>query len=165
MNERNTPGEGRARIGLVLFTHARLATAFVEALEMVTGPQEQLAAVAVDVGASPDELDGRLQDAIVQVDVGAGVIVMTDLFGGSPANLSLARMAPGRVEVVSGLNLAMLLKAVDLRRRSLGDPTVMARAVVREGRENIALASDLLAERRDLRAGGSQAGQRSTGAE
>jgi len=150
MSEREPREADRGRIGLVLFTHAQLAAAFVEAVEMVTGAQDQLVAVAVDVEASPDELDDRLQAAIGQVDNGAGVIVMTDLFGGSPANLSLARMIPGRVEVVSGLNLAMLLKAVDLRGRSLGDPAVMARAVVREGRENIALASDLLAERKDL---------------
>lgn len=153
MNERLSRDDGRARIGLVLFTHARLAAAFVEAVEMVTGAQDQVAAVAVDAGDSPDELDQRLRTAIGQVDAGAGVIVMTDLFGGSPSNLSLARMIPGRVEVVSGLNLAMLLKAIDLRRRLLGDPAVMARAVVREGRENIALASDLLAERRDLQTG------------
>ena len=153
MSEQVSRDDGRARIGLVLFTHARLASAFVEAVEMVAGAQDQVAAVAVDAGASPDELDQRLQTAIGRVDAGAGVIVMTDLFGGSPANLSLARMIPGRVEVVSGLNLAMLLKAIDLRGRSLGDPAVMARAVVREGRENIALASDLLAERRDLQTG------------
>ncbi len=141
-------------IGLVLFTHSRLASAFAEAVEMVTGPQRQVAVVAVDVGVSPGELERRLDEAIRAVDDGAGVIVMTDLFGGSPANLSLARMIPGRVEVVSGLNLAMLLKAVDLRRRELCDPAVMARAIVREGRENIALASDILAEGESAGGGG-----------
>jgi PTS system mannose-specific IIA component len=139
-----------ASIGLVLFTHAGLASAFVQAIEMVTGPQPRLLAVAVDAGVAPAELEARLERAIEEADGGAGVIVMTDLFGGSPANLSLARMVPGRVEVVSGLNLAMVLKAVDLRRRELCDPAVMARAVVREGRENISLASDLLQERTDL---------------
>ena len=134
-------------IGLILFTHSRLASAFLEAVEMVTGSQEQITTVAVDVLSSPDELEKSLDEAIKTLDSGDGVIVMTDLFGGSPANLSLARMVPGKVEVVSGLNLAMLLKAIDLRRRSLTQPDVMARAVVREGRENIAVASDILAER------------------
>jgi PTS system mannose-specific IIA component len=140
-------------IGLVLFTHARLAGAFVETIEMVTGPQAQIETVAVDVGISPTELERSLDKAIAEVDAGTGVVVMTDLFGGSPANLSLARMNPGVVEVVSGLNLAMLLKAVDVRGRDLADPAVLARAVVREGRENIAVASDILSEGDRVRAG------------
>jgi mannose PTS system EIIA component len=131
-------------IGLVLFTHSGLARAFQESIEMVAGPQAQLATVGVDKGVSPDVFERELERAIKKMDSGHGVIVLTDLFGGSPANLSLARLVPGRVEVISGLNLAMLLKAVDLRMRNLTDPAVMARAVAREGRENIVLASDLL---------------------
>ncbi len=143
--------ENNAVIGLVLFTHAGLGAAFIDAVQMVAGPQEHLLAVAVDQGVRPSELESLLDSAIRKADNGVGVVVMTDLFGGSPANLSLARMIPGKVEVVSGLNLAMLLKAIDLRSRALSDPSVLARAIVREGRENIALASDLLSERSDLR--------------
>jgi PTS system mannose-specific IIA component len=132
-------------IGLVLFTHAGLGRAFQEGIEMVAGPQEQIATAAVDKGVSPDVFERELERAIKQVDKGHGVIVLTDLFGGSPANLSLARLVPGRVEVISGLNLAMLLKAVDLRLRNLTDPAVMARAMAREGRDNIVLASELMA--------------------
>lgn len=150
--------ENKVLIGLVLFTHAGLGRAFIEAVEMVTGPQEHLLAVAVDQGVRPSDLESVLDDAIKKADNGAGVVVMTDLFGGSPANLSLARMLPGKVEVVSGLNLAMLLKSIDLRNRALSDPSVLARAIVREGRENIALASDLLSERSDLRVGASVGG-------
>ena len=134
-------------LGLVLFTHSRLAAAFLDAVEMVVGKQEHIAVVAVDAGVPPAEIEASLDRAIDLAGRGGqSVVVMTDLFGGSPANLSLARLVPGRVEVVSGLNLAMLLKAVDLRRRGLQDPTALARAVVREGRENITMASDLLHE-------------------
>ncbi len=151
MTKLDEKSENNAVIGLVLFTHAGLGGAFIDAVEMVAGSQQNLLAVAVDQGVRPNELERVLDDAIKEADNGLGVVVMTDLFGGSPANLSLARMIPGKVEVVSGLNLAMLLKAVDLRNRALADPSVLARAVVREGRENIALASDLLSERDDLR--------------
>lgn len=133
-----------ALVGLVLFSHADLARSFVRAVEMVAGEQPQVACVAVDAEVTPNELEDQLDRAIRTVDRGAGVIVMTDLFGGSPANLSLSRLVPGRIEVVSGMNLAMLLKAVDLRRRELSDPLVMSRAVAREGRENIVLASAML---------------------
>ncbi|MBW2699625.1 MAG: PTS fructose transporter subunit IIA [Deltaproteobacteria bacterium] len=139
-------------VGLVMFTHAGLAQSFLEALEMVAGTQQKIEAVAVDPGLSVEDLERRLDAAIKEADDGQGVIVITDLFGGSPANLALARMQPGRVEIVSGLNLAMMLKAVDLRLRKLTDPAVMARAIVREGRENIALASDLLNNSREPKA-------------
>ncbi len=136
-------------VGLVMFTHAGLAQSFLEALEMVAGTQQKIEAVAVEPDLPVGDLEGRLDAAIKAADDGQGVIVITDLFGGSPANLALARMLPGRVEIVSGLNLAMMLKAVDLRLRKLTDPAVMARAIVREGRENIALASDLLHNSRE----------------
>lgn len=136
-------------VGLVMFTHAGLAQSFLEALEMVAGTQQKIEAVAVEAGLPVEDLEGRLDAAIKAADDGQGVIVITDLFGGSPANLALARMVPGRVEIVSGLNLAMMLKAVDLRLRKLTDPAVMARAIVREGRENINLASDLLNNSRE----------------
>ena len=136
-------------VGLVMFTHAGLAQSFLDSLEMVAGTQQKIEAVAVDPGLSVESLERRLDAAIKAADDGQGVIVITDLFGGSPANLALARMQPGRVEIVSGLNLAMMLKAVDLRLHKLTDPVVMARAIVREGRENIALASDLLNNARD----------------
>jgi PTS system mannose-specific IIA component len=131
-------------VGLVLFSHDKLSEAFLQALEMIAGPQEQLAAVDVKTGMSTAEIERSLDQAIKSVDSGDGVVIITDLFGGSPANFALARMSAGKVEVISGLNLAMVLKMVDLRTRDLSDPAVMARAIAREGKDSIVLASQVL---------------------
>jgi PTS system mannose-specific IIA component len=131
-------------VGLVIFAHEGLAQSFLAALSSIVGPQEQVAAVDVKTDTTPEKVEKKLDQAIKSVNSGDGVIILADLFGGSPANFSLARMNPGEVEVISGLNLAMLLKAFDLRARELSDPAVMARAIAREGQENIVLASQVL---------------------
>lgn len=131
-------------VGLVVFAHDGLAESFLRALNSIVGPQEQVAAVDVKTDTTPEKVEKKLDQAIKSVNSGDGVIILADLFGGSPANFSLARMNPGQVEVISGLNLAMLLKAFDLRARELSDPAVMARAIAREGQENIVLASQVL---------------------
>ena len=137
-------------VGLVLFSHDKLSEAFLDALRMIAGPQEQLIAVDVKADMSSEAIEQALDKAIKSVDAGDGVVIITDLFGGSPANFALARMSAGKVEVISGLNLAMALKMVDLRTRDLSDPTVMARAIAREGKDSIVLASQvLLRERSD----------------
>lgn len=134
-------------VGLIIFAHNGLADHFVSALRDIVGPQEQLAAVNVETSSNSDEVERKLDHALQTVDKGDGVIILADLFGGSPANFSLARLVPGKVEVISGLNLAMLLKAFDLRDRNLSDPTVMARAIAREGKDNIVLASQILKQK------------------
>jgi len=131
-------------VGLVLFSHDNLSDAFLQALEMIAGGQEQLAAVDVKKDMSTEDIERELDRAVKRVDSGDGVVIITDLFGGSPANFALARMAAGKVEVISGLNLAMVLKMVDLRARDLSDPAVMARAIAREGKDSIVLASQVL---------------------
>ena len=97
-------------VGLVLFSHDKLSEAFLEALRMIAGPQEQLVAVDVKTDMSSEAIEQALDKAIKSVDAGDGVVIITDLFGGSPANFALARMSAGKVEVISGLNLAMALK-------------------------------------------------------
>ncbi len=133
-------------VGLVLFAHNGLADTFLEALNIIVGPQEQIEVVGIDGTKSPEIVEKELNTAISRADTGEGVLILTDLFGGSPANFSLARMIPGKIEVVSGMNLAMLLKVVDLRSQGLVNPKVMARAVSRAGMDNIVLASDVLAK-------------------
>lgn len=127
-----------------MFSHDNLSDAFLQALEMIAGGQEQLAAVDVKKDMSTEDIERELDRAVKRVDSGDGVVIITDLFGGSPANFALARMAAGKVEVISGLNLAMVLKMVDLRARDLSDPAVMARAIAREGKDSIVLASQVL---------------------
>ncbi len=133
-------------VGLVLLTHDTLARSFLQVLQYILGPQEQILALGVEQGKKADEIERELDRALKQVNTGEGVVILTDLFGGSAEQFSLARMVAGKVEVVSGMNLAMLLKAVDLRSRELSDPAVLARAVAREGRENIVMASEILSQ-------------------
>ena len=143
----------------MLFSHDKLSKAFLEALEMITGPHEQLEAVDITTSMSSEDIERELDKAIKIADSGDGVVIITDLFGGSPANFALARMAAGKVEVISGLNLAMVLKMVDLRARDLSDPAVMARAIAREGKDSIVLASQvLLRQKGDQPAGASSGG-------
>ena len=97
-------------IGLVLVTHGRLAAEFVVAMEHVVGPQEAIEAICI---GPEDDMEARRQDiaeAIAKVDRGKGVIILTDLFGGTPSNLAISLMKSENVEVIAGVNLPMLIR-------------------------------------------------------
>ena len=129
-------------IGMVLVTHGRLACEFRSALEHVVGPQRQLSVITID---PDDDMDGRRQDimdAIHQVDTGEGVVVLTDMFGGTPSNLAISAMNGSNVEVVAGINLPMLIKLASVRDESkLADAVVQAQDA---GRKYINVASRVL---------------------
>ncbi len=129
-------------IGLVVVAHGRLASELVAALEHVVGPQD--AVQAVDIGAS-DEMGGCRQiilDAVEAADQGAGVIVVTDMFGGTPSNLAISLLDRPGVEVIAGGNLPLLIKLVE--RRAVDPlPQVVAQAAD-AGRHYIQVASSLL---------------------
>ncbi len=131
-------------IGLVLVTHGRLADEFVTAMEHVVGPQAQVATIAI---GPEDDMEARRVDiagAIGAVDSGSGVIVLTDLFGGTPSNLAISLMERGRVEVIAGMNLPMLIRLGSARRAM---KVVDAVAAAREaGRKYISVASEILGE-------------------
>ena len=131
-------------IGLVLVTHGRLATEFVTAMEHVVGPQTAIEAICI---GPDDDMEARRADiaaAIAKVESGSGVIVLTDLFGGTPSNLAISLMDVGRVEVIAGINLPMLIRLESARRRM---KVVEAVAVAREaGRKYISVASEVLGE-------------------
>ena len=102
-------------IGLVLVTHGRLAEEFRNAVEHVVGPQKNLETVCI---GPDDDMEQRRLDIIAAVrkaDSGAGVIMLTDMFGGTPSNLAISVMNPGRVEVIAGVNLPMLIKLSSVR--------------------------------------------------
>ncbi|WP_137156988.1 PTS sugar transporter subunit IIA [Rhizobium sp. FKL33] len=102
-------------IGLVLVTHGRLAEEFRAALEHVVGPQKALATICI---GPEDDMDLRRQDimdAVTGNDDGHGVIILTDMFGGTPSNLSISAMARGNTEVIAGMNLPMLIKLAGVR--------------------------------------------------
>jgi PTS system mannose-specific IIA component len=131
-------------IGLVLVTHGRLADEFVTAMVHVVGPQERVAAIAI---GPEDDMESRRLDiaaAIAAVDTGRGVIVLTDLFGGTPSNLAISLMERGRVEVIAGMNLPMLIRLGSARKSM---KVVEAVAAAREaGRKYISVASEVLGE-------------------
>ncbi|TAK07165.1 MAG: PTS sugar transporter subunit IIA, partial [Rhizorhabdus sp.] len=103
-------------IGLVLVTHGRLAAEFVTAMEHVVGPQTAIESICI---GPDDDMEGRRADiarAVKAVDDGSGVILLTDLFGGTPSNLAISLMEPGRVEVIAGINLPMLIRLEGARK-------------------------------------------------
>ena len=102
-------------IGLILVTHGRLAEGFVAATEHVVGNQRNIRAISI---GPDDDIEQRRRDiltAVEAVDDGAGVIVLTDMFGGTPSNLAISLMDQGRVEIIAGVNLPMLIKLASVR--------------------------------------------------
>ena len=102
-------------IGMVLVTHGCLATEFRAALEHVVGPQKQIATVTI---GPEDDMEMRRKDilaAVAAVDAGDGVVVLTDMFGGTPSNLAISVMEGAKVDVVAGINLPMLIKLASVR--------------------------------------------------
>ena len=131
-------------IGLVLVTHGRLADEFVTAMVHVVGPQERVAAIAIGPDDDMEERRADIATAIAEVDAGRGVIVLTDLFGGTPSNLAISLMERGRVEVIAGMNLPMLIRLGSARSKM---KVVDAVAAAREaGRKYITVASEVLGE-------------------
>lgn len=131
-------------IGLVLVTHGRLAEEFVVAMEHVVGKQERIEAIAI---GPDDDMESRRADiaaAIAKVDAGRGVIVLSDLFGGTPSNLAISLMETGRIEVIAGINLPMLIRLGSARKTMKVTEAVAAARDA--GRKYITIASEVLGE-------------------
>jgi mannose PTS system EIIA component len=131
-------------IGLVLVTHGRLAEEFVHALEHIVGRQEGIETVCIGPN---DRMEARRVDiaaAVARADQGQGVIVLTDMFGGTPSNLAISLLVLGKVEVVAGLNLPMLVKLIRVRKDANLDKA--AAAAQDAGRKYINIASQVLGE-------------------
>ncbi len=131
-------------IGLVLVTHGRLADEFVRALEHVVGHQEMLKAVCIGPEDRMELRRADIAEAVKSVDSGDGVIILTDMFGGTPSNLAISLLEEGRVEVVAGLNLPMLVKLVRVRKDS--NLHKCAAAAQDAGRKYINIASQILGD-------------------
>lgn len=102
-------------IGLVLVTHGQLADEFRNAVEHVVGKQEKFSTIAIGAEDDMEQRRRDIVDAVAAVDSGSGVIILTDMFGGTPSNLAISVMDPGRVEVIAGMNLPMLIKLTSAR--------------------------------------------------
>ena len=131
-------------IGLVIVTHGRLAQEFVYAMEHVVGPQARVVAVCI---GPEDDMEQRRRDilkAVAEVDDGHGVILLTDMFGGTPSNLAISIMDKAKVEVIAGVNLPMLIKLASVRHHeTLVDAVASAQEA---GRKYINVASRLLSQ-------------------
>jgi PTS system mannose-specific IIA component len=129
-------------IGVVIVTHGKLAREFRAALEHVVGPQGQLEAISI---GPDDDLDQRRRDmlkALSRVDSGSGVVVLTDMFGGTPSNLAISAMDRSNVEVIAGVNLPMLVKLASVRGEcGLEEAITQAQDA---GRKYISVASQIL---------------------
>jgi PTS system mannose-specific IIA component len=129
-------------IGMVLVTHGCLATEFRAALEHVVGPQKQLQTVTI---GPEDDMEERRRDiiaAVAAVETGDGVVVLTDMFGGTPSNLAISVMDAAKVDVVAGINLPMLIKLASVREESTLDQAVIQAQDA--GRKYISVASRIL---------------------
>jgi PTS system mannose-specific IIA component len=130
-------------IGLVIVTHGRLAQEFISAMEHVVGPQ--MAVEAICIGPD-DNMERRRQDILAacsRVEQGQGVVLLTDMFGGTPSNLAISVMEQTRAEVIAGLNLPMLIKLASVRSRATLEEAVAA--AQEAGRKYISVASYVLA--------------------
>ncbi len=136
--------EDMGMIGLVLVTHGRLAEEFVVAMEHVVGKQEAIATICIGPDDDMEERRADIANAIGDVDAGRGVILLTDLFGGTPSNLAISLLETGRVEVIAGINLPMLIRLGGARKTMKVTEAV---AAAREaGRKYITVASEVLGE-------------------
>ncbi len=130
-------------IGLVLVTHGRLAEEFRHAVEHVVGPQENFETVSIGADDDMEQRRRDIVDAVRHVDHGSGVVVLTDMFGGTPSNLAISVMEAGRVEVIAGMNLPMLIKLSSVRKAD--KLAVAIEEAQAAGRKYINVASQLLA--------------------
>jgi mannose PTS system EIIA component len=137
--------EGTPRmIGLVIVTHGRLADEFIHAMEHVVGKQKQVEAICIGPDDRMDQRRNDIAAAIARVETGHGVIVLTDMFGGTPSNLAISLLQDGKVEVVAGLNLPMLVKLARIRVEC--NLHKAANAAQDAGRKYINIASQVLGD-------------------
>jgi len=130
-------------IGIVIVTHSQLGDALIDAAEFILGNRpDTMVSVSIDLKENVDKLRKKIAEGIKKVDKKKGVLILTDMFGGTPSNLSYSFLEEGRVEVISGVNLPILIKAVDIQAdMELSD---LAQHLEAFGKKSISLASGIL---------------------
>jgi PTS system mannose-specific IIA component len=129
-------------VGILVVTHRRLAEELIATAELIVGKINGCVGLSLDPDLPVDDLRRQIDEAMAEVNDGDGVIVLTDMFGGTPSNLSLSFLNQERVEVVTGVNLPMLLKLAHSREKPRVDE--LARLIKDHGRRSISLASEIL---------------------
>jgi len=129
-------------IGVLITTHGNLGSEFLKVAELIKGKMKNVMHISMDQTIGVEDMTKEITAAIKKLDQGKGVLILTDLFGGTPSNLSLSLLKAGKVEVVTGVNLPMLLKLTDIRETMNLDD--FANHIKDYGRKNIYLASEIL---------------------
>ena len=133
-------------VGAIIVTHGQLATEIVSSAEMIVGEIHHITAVSIGWHDEVDVAREEIQRAIERVDTGSGVLILTDMFGGTPTNIAASFLGDARVEVVTGVNLPMVIKAATQEEgESLAE---LARRVRDQGQQQIHVASDILTPRK-----------------
>jgi PTS system mannose-specific IIA component len=140
-------------IGLVIVAHGHLAEELLATAEMIVGPMPKARAVGVLPGDGMDDIVRSIGSAIEEVNEGHGVLVLTDMFGGTPCNVGLTFLDEGKVEVLSGVNLPMLLKLATSRTETPLPLGEVARQIAQYGRRNIAPAGEMLRQKKPAEEG------------
>lgn len=129
-------------IGVLITTHGELGNELIRAAELIKGPLKGVLHISIDQTKGVEDLKKEIGNAIKKLDKGRGVLILTDLFGGTPSNISLSFMKEGKVEVVTGVNLPMMLKISEIKKEmSLNEYACMIKEY---GKKNISLASEIL---------------------
>ena len=129
--------------GILLVTHANLGCTLIETLEFILGKShDNLSCVSINIQEDPERLRKKIKKGISKVRTDNGVIILTDMFGGTPSNLSYSFLEEGQIEVISGVNLPILLKAVTARSKM--DMKTLTSSLVVHGKKSISLASEIL---------------------
>lgn len=144
MAESNDARPGARQVGVLLVTHGEFGAALLGAAQLIVGPQEGLLAVSVLESRGVDDILAELKVDLAQLEMGMGVLVLTDLFGGTPTTLSLSLRKLGNVEVVAGVNLPMLLKVLQSRSESLDALAAQAKSA---GVQGIVVPGEMLRKR------------------
>jgi len=129
-------------IGLLVVTHGNLARELVAAARRIVGDVDRLEAVSIDWDLDVERARAAVGEAVARLDAGAGVVILTDMFGGTPSNIALSLLDPGKIEVVSGVNLPMVIKFTNLREEL--PPAQVAARIAAQGRHAIHVASEVL---------------------
>ncbi len=132
-------------IGVLITTHSNLGNELIKAAELIRGSLKGIVHVSVDQTKGVEDLKKEISTAIKKLDQGQGVLILTDLFGGTPSNISLSFLKEGKVEVITGVNLPMLLKLPDIREGV--QLKEFARSIKDYGIKNISLASEILSKK------------------
>jgi len=132
-------------VGAVIVSHSFIARELIATAEYIVGKMEGIAAISIDFKMNPFEARKIISEAIKQVDQGDGVLILTDLFGGSPANIAFSFLNEEKVEVITGVNLPMILTFWN--KREVKSLTDLAKSVQLSGRRNIVMVKDLMGEK------------------